>query len=112
CLRCDPTPWRGCWRARAAPRGCQARIDLDGEFRLDAKALGAVAMAILDAAFGEAPVAAHVPLAGGAGHARLGIGPAHDPDHEVAWRESALIRGIHHGPERLMAEHEALLAGR
>src|SRR5207248_1184266 len=49
----------------------QFRIDLDGELRLDAEAFGAVAVPLLDAAFGVAPVAAHVPLADGAGNARL-----------------------------------------
>ncbi len=77
----------------------QARIDLDGEFGLDAEALGAIAVSFLDTALGVAPVAAHVPLAGGAGRTRLRIGPPHDADHEVARCEPAAGGGFLDGPE-------------
>ena len=52
----------------------ERRIDLDHELRLDAEALGAVAVALLDAALGVAAVAAHVPFAGGAGGQGTGSG--------------------------------------
>src|SRR5262249_23664136 len=90
----------------------QFRIDLDGEFRLDAEAFGAVAVPLLDAAFGVAPVAAHVPLADGTGNARHRIRPAHDPDDEIAGHESAPVRCCLHNAQRFMAENEALLTGR
>src|SRR5262245_16630620 len=70
----------------------QCRIDLDREFRLDAKAFRAVAVLLLDPALGVAAVTAHVPLAGSASQARLRIGPTHDADHEIAGREAASRR--------------------
>ena len=96
----------------STPRMPRARVDLDGEFRLDAEALGAVAVALLDAALGVASVAAHVPLAGGAGEARLRIGPAHDADDEVAGHQAATRRRRLDRAERFVAEHQARLAGR
>ena len=86
------------------------RIDLDREFRLDAEALGAVAVPLLDAALGVAAVAAHVPFAGGAGRAGLRVGPAHDADDEVAGRDLAIRGRGFHRAQRLMAEHQAPLA--
>ena len=59
-------------------------IDLHGEFRLDAPALGAEAVQPLDAVLGVLPVAAHVPLAGRAGRAGDRIGMAHDADDVIA----------------------------
>src|SRR5262249_3927740 len=90
----------------------QFGIDSDREFRLDAEAFGAVAVPLLDAAFGVAPVAAHVPLADGACNARLRLRPAHDPDNEVAGHESAPVRCRLDDAERFMAENKALLTGR
>ena len=55
-------------------KDAQIGVDLDGEFRLDAEALGAVAVPLLDAALGVAPVAAHVPFALGAGEHGSGSG--------------------------------------
>ena len=66
-------------------------IDLDGELRRDAPALGAEAVQSLDAVLGVEPVAAHVPLAGRAGRAGDRIGMAHDADHVIAGREAAIL---------------------
>jgi hypothetical protein len=90
----------------------QSGIDLDHEFRLDAKTLGAVAVPLLDAALGVAAIAAHVPFADGTGRARLRVGAADDTDHEVAGRDLAIRRRRFHHAQRLMAENEAPLAGR
>ena len=90
----------------------QSRIDLDHEFRLDAEAFGAVTVPLLDPALGVAAVAAHVPFAGGTSRARLRIGPADDPDDEVAGRDLAIRGRAFHRPQRLMAEDKAPLAGR
>src|SRR6516165_2935630 len=67
---------------------------------------------LLDPAFGVAAVAAHVPLAGGAREARHRIGPAHDPDDEIANRKPAPRGRRFHRAQRFMAENEALLTGR
>ena len=90
----------------------QAPVDLDGEFRSDTETLGAVTVPLLDAALGVAPVAAHVPLAGGAGDARLRVGTAHDADNEVARRHAAVLGRRLDLAERFMAEHETWLARR
>ena len=87
-------------------------IDFDKEIGLDAEIFGTVAVALLDAAFGVAAVAAHVPLAGGAGRTRHGIGPAHNADNEIADLDAAFRRRLLHLAERLMADHQPLLAGR
>src|SRR5216683_1128308 len=94
------------------PENAQGRSDLDGEFRLDAEALDAVAVTLLDAALGVAPVAAHVPFPDGAGRARHRIGPPHDADHEVAAGDPAAFRRLDDLAQRFVAEHQALLAGR
>src|SRR4029450_10456618 len=90
----------------------QCRIDLDREFRLDAKAFRAVAVPLLDPAFSVAAVTAHVPLPGGASDARLGVGPTHDADDEIAGREAAPLGRCLDRPQRFMAENEALLPRR
>src|SRR5262249_45898087 len=92
--------------------GPERGVELDGEFGLDAKLLGAVTVALLDAALDVAAVAAHVPLADRAGRARHRIGSAHDADDQVAGLEAAVRRRLLHAPERLVSEHETLLAGR
>ena len=79
-------------------------IDPDRELRLDAKALRAVAVPVLDAALRVAPVAAHVPLADGAGAARLRIGPAHDADDEITGRKAATLGSGLDRAERFMAQ--------
>src|SRR5262249_44668672 len=90
----------------------QCRVDPDRELRLDAEAFGAVAVLLLDAALGVAPIAAHVPLSGRAREARHGIGPAHDADDEIAGCEAATLgRGLDRA-QRFVAENEALLTGR
>src|SRR5712691_9153306 len=93
-------------------KNAEARVDLDGEFRLDAEVVGAVAVPLLDAALGVAAVAAHVPFAGGARRAGNRIGPPHHADHKVAGGKSAAARRLQDAAERLMAEHEARVAGR
>src|SRR5262249_5594759 len=73
---------------------------------------GAVAVPLLDAALGVAPVAAHVPLSGRARDARHGIGPAHDADDEIAGCEAATLGCRLDRAQRFTAENEALLTGR
>ena len=90
----------------------EGRVELDDEFRLDAKIFGAVAMAFLDAPLGVAAVAAHVPFAGGAGAARHRIGSAHDADDEISGGKPAFRRRGLHPPKRFMAEDQPLLARR
>ena len=72
----------------------ERRIDLHGEFRRDAPALGAEAVQSLDAVLGVLPVAAHVPLAGRAGRAGNRIGMAHDADDVIAGLEIGLLRRL------------------
>src|SRR5690242_8158866 len=64
-------------------------IDLDRELGLEAKPLRAIAVALLDAAFGVEAVAAHIPFALAAAEAGNGIGPADDADDEIADAEAA-----------------------
>ena len=84
----------------------ERRVDLDGEARLDAKALGAEAVQALDAAFGVAAVAAHVPFAGGAGGAGHRVGPPHDADDVVAGGEAAAGRRRDRPRRGFMAENQ------
>ena len=86
-----------------------AGIERDQEIRLDAELLGAVAVALLDAALGIAAVAAHVPFAGGAGRARHRIGPPHDADHQIAALEAAARRRFLDAAEQFMTDDQALL---
>src|SRR5262249_26396714 len=90
----------------------QSRVDPDRKLRLEAEAFGAVAVPLLDPAFGVAAVATHVPLSSGASQARHRIGPAHDPDDEIAGRKPAPRRRRFHRAQRFMAEHKTLLTGR
>src|SRR5262249_54787300 len=87
-------------------------VDLDGEFGLDAEALSAVPVPLLDAALGITSVAAHIPLALGASKARLGIGAADDAHHKIAWDKAGLRRRSHHFSERFMAEDQTVFARR
>src|SRR6187399_2715943 len=87
-------------------------IDLDGEAWLDAKPLGAETVQALDAAFGVAAVAAHVPFAGGACGAGHRIGPPHDTDNPVADREAAAARRLDHLAEGFVAEHQTFATRR
>src|SRR5262249_34467285 len=73
--------------ARARQRG----VDFTRELRFDAEVSGPVAVALLDAPLSVTPVAAHVPFAGSASNARLGIGPTHDSDNEVPGREATPV---------------------
>ena len=90
----------------------QRRIDLDRVARLDAKPLGAEAVQALDAAFGVAAVAAHVPFAGGAGWAGHRIGPPHDADDAVADGKAAAGRRRDHLAIGFMTEHQPLAVRR
>src|SRR5262249_29769390 len=87
-------------------------IHLHGEVGLDAEALRAVAMPLLDATLGVTAVAAHVPFAASASWARHRIGPAHDPDDVIAARKPASLRRLLDDAQRFVAQHEALFAGR
>lgn len=67
-------------------------IELDQEIRFNAKMFAAISVTLLDAAFGVLPVAAHIPLACGAGRARHGVGPPHDADNQIATHDAATGR--------------------
>ena len=84
----------------------QSGVDLDHEVGLDPVALRAVAVALLDPALGVLAVVAEIPLAHGAVGAGHRVGPADDPDHQVAGRHRGPGRGLEHPAERLVAEHE------
>ena len=88
----------------------ERRVDLDEKFRLDAKKLGAEAVALLDAALGVAAVAAHVPFAGGASGARHRIRPAYDADDDIASRHAAAGRRLLDPAEQFVADHQPRLA--
>src|SRR6185312_8014968 len=94
--------------AEQAERG----VELDGKVVLDAELLGAIAVALFDAALGVEPVAAHVPFADGAGRTRHRIGTAHDSDHEIAARKPAALRRFFDAAERLVAEDQMPGPGR
>ena len=87
-------------------------IDLDEEVGLDAEKIRTISVAFLDAALGVAAVAAHIPFADRAGGARHRIGPAHDADDAIAGAKSAVGRRLAHFTQRLVADHQPLLAGR
>src|SRR5215467_3085312 len=87
-------------------------IELDQKFWLDTEKFRAVAVAFLDAALGVAAIAAHVPFARGTAGTRYGIWTAHNADHEIAAVEAAIHWSVLHRAERLVANHEALAAGR
>src|SRR6185312_14110070 len=74
--------------------------------------LGAIAVALFDAALGVEPVAAHVPFADGAGRTWHRIGTAHDADHEIAARKAAALRRFFDAAERLVAEDQMPGPGR
>ena len=92
----------------STPSRPSAGSSLTANSRLDAELLGAVAVALLDAALGVEAVAAHVPFADGAGRTRHRIGTAHDADDEIAAREAAALRRLLDAAERLVAEHQTL----
>src|SRR3954454_4054652 len=81
-------------------------IDLHGELRRDAPALGAETVQPLDAVFGVKAVAAHVPLTGRASRAGDWVRRAHDTHDVIAFGEP--IRGLDHAAERLMSEDQAV----
>ena len=89
----------------------QCRFDFHREFGLDAEALRAVTVPVLDTALGVAPVAAHIPLSGGTGEAGHRVGPAHDTDDKVAGRQPATPWRRLDRAQQLVTENKALLAG-
>ena len=88
----------------------ERRVDPHRVLGLDPPALGHEAVDLLDAALGVLAVAAHVPLADGAVRARDGVGPAHDADDQVALLQAAARAGVDDPAERLVAEHQPVLA--
>src|SRR5438552_16910860 len=86
------------------------RVDLDGEFRLDPKPLGGIAVALLDAALGVEAVTAHVPLALRTSRTRHRIGPPHDPRHQIARLQLRAAGCIEDTAKRLVADDQALLS--
>ena len=69
-------------------------------------------MDLLDAALGVLAVAAHVPLADRAVRARHGVGPADDPDDEVARLQPSGGTRVDDATERLVPEDETRRARR
>ena len=92
----------------STPSRPSAGSSLTAKSRLDAELLGAIAVALFDAALGVEPVAAHVPFADGAGRTRHRIGTAHDADHEIAARKAAALRRFFDAAERLVPEDQTL----
>ena len=90
----------------------EALVGLDGKTWFDAETLGAIAVKSLDAAFGVAAIAAHVPFAGGAGRAGHRVGPSHNPVDVVTCCETAVARGFDNFAQQFMAEHQPVAAGR
>src|SRR5205085_5789510 len=88
------------------------RVELDREVALDPPALGAVAVALLDAPLRVAAVEAPVPLAAGAVGAWLRIGAAHHADDQVTGSEAGARGRLGDAAERLVAQHQALAPGR
>src|SRR3954469_14882596 len=97
-------------RLRQDRAEAEGGLGLHRKVGFDPETLGAETMPILDAAFGIEAIAAHIPFPGGAGRARNGIGPAHDPDNVIAAAESAFGRRLFDSPERFMPEDQALFA--
>jgi hypothetical protein len=81
-------------------------VNRDRKVLLEGHELGAVAVKCLDAPFGVAAVAAHVPLRAGAAGARLGIRPAHDAGHQLPGLERRPVRRLAHAPQQLMTEDQ------
>src|SRR3546814_16167741 len=84
----------------------QGWVDADRKCGLDPEVFGAVAVELLDAAFGVAAVRAHVPLARCAVAAGRRIGPADDPDRQVTGGEAGAGRRLLGLPDRLMPEEQ------
>jgi hypothetical protein len=72
------------------------------ELLLDAKSLGAIAVAMLDATLGIKAVAAHVPFTAGACRAWNRVRPANNADHEIACNDAALSGRRQYTPQRLV----------
>ena len=89
-----------------------AESTLTSEIGLDAEELGAVAVALLDAAFGVEAVAAHVPLVDGARGTRNRIRPPYDADDMIAGVHAATGGRLLHAAEQFMADHQPALARR
>jgi hypothetical protein len=74
----------------------QGWIDTHRVLRLDAIALRAEAVSLLDAAFRIEAVAAHVPLTAGAIRARHRVGAAHNRHDQIAGLQSAVWLRLEH----------------
>ena len=93
--QCRPAPYAVdlfpglCHHARGFqqhPEQAESRVDFHRELRGDPVALRAVAVVLLDSAFGVLPVSAEIPLANRTIDARHRVGTAHDPYDEVTHR--------------------------
>ncbi len=82
------------------------------ELWLDAKSLGAITIAMLDAALGIKAVAAHVPFAAGARRAWNRVRPTNNADHEIAGNDPALSGRGQYTPQRLVPQDEPFPARR
>ena len=89
----DRVPMRSTWSqalattvvgSRSIPTSAEPRVQAYGVVVLDAPALAAVPVALLDPTLGVLAVAAHVELPAGAGAAGHRVGAAHHADDEVA----------------------------
>ena len=108
----DPVPRLGDDARRLEQHGVGAkrRIDAHGEIRIEPEPLGAIAVALLDAALGVEAVLAHVPFADGAIGARHGIGAAHDADHEITRGKARALARVLDPAEQFVADDEPLAA--
>ena len=88
----------------------ERRIDFDEKFRLDAEIVRAKTVPLLDAAFGVAAVAAHVPFPDSTSRTWDRIGAAHNADDGIASLEAGAGRRLFDLSEGLVADHKALRA--
>ena len=94
------------------PSGSELCVELHERIGLRPVPLPHEPVERLDAVLGVLAVPAEVPLAGGAAVARYGIRPPHDADDIVALRQAGPIGCLGHATDRLVPEHQPLVARR
>jgi hypothetical protein len=97
-----------CWLEQHT-QDAQCWIDPNSEFGFDTKSLSAIPVTLLDAAFGVAAVAAHVPFAHGAGGTRNGVGPTHNAHHPITRPDVNAGRRLLNATQRLVPKHQPAL---
>lgn len=88
----------------------QSGVDLDRIRRFHAEALGPIAVARLDAAFGIEAVAAHVPFSDGTIGARNRIRTPNDSNDEVTAGETGIVWRLEHAADGFMSDDESISA--